>query len=117
VAGNSWANAAARVQAGDFSDLIDPLDYMILAELPDFDTNMGGLYQIGTTVKKVMEKLNERAGGEALTSGSCSARLKLLTMGGLVRQVRMVGRRSDLAYQKTTRGEEVLKAWLEQRNS
>lgn len=89
--------------------MIEPLDYVILDKLPEEDTNVG-LYQIGDTIKALRKKLGE----DNISTGSLSARVRLLNMTGLVRSVRMVGTSGSAAYQTTVRGKEVLDRWKAQ---
>lgn len=87
--------------------MVEPLDYLVLKELPDEGTNVG-LYQIGETASGVHKSL----GGASLISlGSLVARLRMLRAAGYVRQVRMIGSKGNIAYQKTVRGKEVLESW------
>lgn len=89
--------------------MVEPLDYLIMQEMPDEGTNVG-LYQVGSTVKNIHEKL----GKSNISSGSLSARVRTLKLAGFIRTVRMVGTAGTAAYQKTPRGKEILDEWLKQ---
>lgn len=107
--GGQYKRIGELAKAGDFSWLVEPLDYLLMDQLPDEGTNVGGMYQLGATVNKL---------GEAFPVGSnvLSGRLRALSMGGLVRKIRMVAeaRGRDYAWQKTVFGKEVLEKWKAQ---
>lgn len=113
---NSLAKAQydVKFREGDRSMLIEPLDWAILEMMPDFDTNVGGLYQLGSTATDIRSKL-----GVPVTVSQLSTRIRVLHVIGLCRAVRTLGAttaRSGKAWQKTTFGEEELKKWEAQRS-
>lgn len=105
--GGEYQRIGELAKKGDFSWMVEPLDYLILKELPDEGTNVGGMYQLGTTVSSMSEKF-------PVGSNVLSGRLRALSMGGLTRKIRMVAesRGKDYAWQKTVFGKEVLDKWL-----
>jgi hypothetical protein len=94
------------VEKGDFSWMVEPLDYLILQQLPDEGTSVGGLYQLGETLQGLAEKF-------PLPSSALGGRLRSMKIGGLTRSVKIVPTRAgkDKAWQKTEAGKKRLEAW------
>lgn len=90
--------------------MIEPLDFLIIKNLPDEGTNVG-LYQIGETTRK----LHANLGPDKISVGSLSARVSTLVAVGFARPVNMVGTAGTRAYQKTKLGKEVLETWQQQK--
>lgn len=97
-----------RAREGDRSWLVEPLDYLLLQELPDEGTNIGGLYQLGTTIEAIAKKY------DGLTSGVASGRIRAMNLAGMTKKVKMVagGNGGKYAWQITPFGKEVLEKWL-----
>lgn len=99
----------ARGEAEDYSDLVLPLDYMILELMPREGTTFSGLYPIGSTVKDITKKLNG-----AVPSTIISARVRLMNELGLCQKVKALGATTHgFAWQRTDKADQLLKQWKE----
>ncbi len=90
----------ARAARGDF-DLVLPLDLLLLEKLPVEGTTMGGVYEIGSTVREIHKTI-------PVSVGSIAARLRSMEVQGLTRKVRMVGNNGTTAWQHTKLGKKLL---------
>ena len=107
----SYKKVSARAVEGDLSQLVDPLDFLLLEELPDEGTTVGGLYQVGESVQSLAKKFTQRSGVD-LTTTLIASRMVSLKYHGLSRGVKMLGRnRGGNAWQRTVFGKEVAEEW------
>lgn len=101
-----------RGAAGDYSDLVVPIDYMILDRLEPEGTTMSGMYPIGSTTKAVGKSLPSK-----VPSSQLAARIRVMNMLGLVIKVKSLGGgQGTAAWQRSAKAEELLKKWKEQSN-
>jgi hypothetical protein len=105
----NWKNLATRNAEGDY-DLIEPLDYLILAEMQEEGTLMGGYYPLATNATALKKRFPE------LTSSLISTRLRVLHLQGLVVATKTPTtegskRSSRQAWQRTKKGKELVEAW------
>lgn len=111
-----------KFEEGDRSMLVEPLDYMMISSMPAEGTNVAGLYQIGkSTVALAAEfkKQVKEAGQDAKlapTTAQLGGRMNTLHALGLVRPVQMVSGRGAKTWQRTPKGEEVVKQWQKQQS-
>jgi hypothetical protein len=104
----NWKNLKQRNEEGDY-DLIEPLDYLILAELPEKGTLMGGYYPLATSSKSLKKRFPE------LTSSLISTRLRLLHMQELAVPINTAN--SKNGWQRTKKGKELVEAWQQQQQA
>lgn len=107
-----------RGQAGDYSDLVLPLDRMILENLTPEGTTMSGLYPIGSSVISVVKAINANHKG-ALISSQVSSRIRIMNQLGLVVKVKSLGQGhgGKAAWQRSVKADELLKQWSEGSNA
>lgn len=98
----------SKGERGDYSDVIDPLDYLIMAELPSPGTTFGGLYPMGNNMEYVANRLHQQF--KEVDLKLVIARMRTLLSLGLVHQVATISVRNR-AYQRTENGEGVYSAW------
>lgn len=91
---------------------VEPLDYLILDELPEEGEMVAGLYQLGTTVLS----LRKKHPFEQLTGDQLSARVRVMAGAGYTRQVTMIGTSGKGAWQRTKAGSKALSVWKEKQN-
>lgn len=109
MSGTNTNHIEARGRAGDYSDLILPLDYLILEQLTPEGTTMSGLYPIGSSTKAIEKGLQGAIAGSAI-----SARIRIMNMLGLAIKVKSLGQGNHAAaWQRSVKAEELLKKWKE----
>lgn len=105
-----------RGKKGDYSDLVLPLDHLILDQLTPEGTTMSGLYPIGATANAVLKALNIKYKG-ALSGSQITTRIRVMHMLGLTVKVKTLGQgNSKAAWQRSAKAEELLKKWKEGTN-
>lgn len=90
-------------------DLVDPLDYLILAQLPNQGELMGGYYPVVTTVRDLKKRHFPQLGPSAI-----SGRLRSMELVGLTMPVKVGGGgggSSQRGWQITKKGKAVLAEW------
>lgn len=95
-------------------ELVVPLDYKLLEELPVEGTMLADLYEIGSTVKEIQKKY------PALHSGSIARRLSTMMRYGLTRKVRIIGRAGNsgtFAWQRTHKADKLLSTWKKENHA
>ena len=97
-----------RVGDRDTYTLVDPLDYLILQELPDEGELMGGYYPVAETVKNLRKTKFPQLDVNLLTG-----RVRGMGIYGLTVKVNLAG---GAGWQITKKGKEVLAAWQQQQN-
>lgn len=93
----------AEMNADGQYQIIEPLDYLILEQLQDEGTLMGGYYPLATNVAALKKHFKE------LPSTLLSARLRVLGMQDLVVNIATAG--SKNGWQRTPKGKELMEAW------
>lgn len=97
----------------DYSDLVLPLDYMILEFMPRAGTTFSGLYPIGSTVKDITKKLSG-----AVPPTIISARVRLMNELGLCLKIKALGATTHgAAWQRTDKADPLLKEWKEEQGA
>lgn len=100
-----YRNLEEKGKVGDYSDLIPPLDYLILENLPDEGTLFGGLYPLTETAINLA-----KTKFKPMPATDVANRLALLKKLGLALQQKPI-RGSRVAYQRTAKGKEVFQEW------
>lgn len=101
-----YTRIADRDEEGQVAMLVDPLDYLILAELPVEGASLGGVIPLGETVRN----LSTAKFDGLVDPGMLSGRFMSLSSLGYVKRIKLP--RSDLAgWQITERGQKVLANW------
>lgn len=99
---------AERAAEGDY-DLVIPLDFKILEEMPAFGTTLAGMYELGTTVGSIAKTY------PMVSSGSIAARVRNLHAMGICHMVKLIGgpggAGKTIAWQRTELGDRLLKEW------
>lgn len=90
-------------------DLVDPLDYLILKELPDEGELIGNYYPLAATVKNLARRTFPE-----LTPAKLSGRVRSLEIVGLTLSVSLG---TDKGWQRTKEGKEVYEAWQSQQKT
>lgn len=88
-------------------ELIEPLDYLILDQLPIEGTMFAGAYPEGTTVLKLREII---AGGK-LASSTISQRVRYMATYEMVVKVKGLGQHGRYVWQRTQKGDAMFKEW------
>lgn len=105
----TYENLRQLAARGDFSKLVEPLDYKILEHIPDEGTMFANLYPIGASAPEVAKKLTP------LDAKTVGIRFRVLIAYGLIDKVH--GLRSSInQYQRTKMGKEVFEKWLQQQS-
>ena len=104
-----------RAAAGEYS-LIEPFDYLILGLLPDQGTLFAGLYPLGETALNLGKKMPKTPDKKNIPSSQIQARLRSLTLQGLVIKGATIGRGGKAIWQRTPRGADIYKAWQGAKN-
>lgn len=95
-----------RAARGEY-ELVEPLDYLLLGELPEAGTMLAGLYQIGSTVAELEKKF-------PLTSSQIHARIRSLHVQGLVVKVKTFGTGAGKwSWQRSEEGSALVDKWKE----
>lgn len=106
-----YKRVAERAKEGDLSGLIEPFDYLLLEALPDEGTNVGGLYQVGSTVRQLAKDFSKMS-GEPISTTLIASRMVSLKYHKLARGVKLVSQnRGGNAWQRTVYGKEVAEQW------
>lgn len=105
MSGREYKRVAERAQEGSIA-LVEPLDYMILEQLPEQGTTLGGLVPLGGTVRDLKNTTFKSLPNAADTLGG---RLRALEAYGMVVSVVMPG--SSRGWQRTPFGQKTLKSW------
>lgn len=100
-----YVRLGEKAARGEY-ELIEPLDYLLLSELPEIGTTLAGLYQIGSTVAELEKKF-------PLTSSQIHARIRSLHVQGLVTKVKQMGSAGKWAWQRSEAGTAVVDKWKE----
>lgn len=91
-------------------DLILPLDYKILEQLPEEGTMVADLYPLGETIQNLKKKFPEMPGDQVF-----SARIRSMEAQGLTLKVRAVGNSGagsrNNAWQRTKTASALLAKW------
>jgi hypothetical protein len=98
----------AEINARGEYSLVEPLDYMILAQLQDEGTLMGGYYPLADSPAQLRKKHFPE-----LTVTLLTVRLRVMHMQELVKIVNTAGTRSS-GWQRTSKGKELVEAWQQQ---
>lgn len=106
-----YRSVAERAAEGEY-ELVDPLDYLILDNLPEEGTTIGGILPLGATVSDIAKnKL-----GIEVESSMISGRMVSLKTAGLAVVISMA--RSDSAgWQITKLGEKILAEWKDKQSN
>lgn len=100
-----YVNLASKGEALDYSDLINPLDFLILEKLPEEGEIAFGLYPQGESTQNL-----SNTSFKPLTPTQLAMRLRILQTLGLVLKVTMLSRTKE-GWQRTTKGKEVYETW------
>ena len=105
--GGKRKNLAQLNAEGEYS-LVEPLDYLILAELQEEGTLMGGYYPLATHVKALHKHFKKE-----LPITMLSARLRVLHQQKLAVPVGASSQRIS-GWQRTAKGKELVEAWQQE---
>jgi hypothetical protein len=99
----AYERVGAKASRGEFT-LIEPLDTMILALLPEEGTMFAGLYPLGETVRNLVKKLDGK-----VPSSMVSNRLRTMSAQSLCRNTKSVSAgRGSTVWQRTKAGTTLL---------
>ena len=89
------------------TDLVDPLDYLILGGLPNEGELIAGAWPDGRSSKQLSRELFDGA----ITPGKIGPRLNMLSRFGFTVKRKGMGQ-AGLVHQRTPAGEKFYKEWL-----
>ena len=95
------------------SDLIDPLDYLLIGGLPEVGTLIAGAYPDGRTSKQLSHELFK---GE-ISAGKIGPRMNALTHHGFITKRKGVGTMGAHMYQRTSAGTTLHQTWLKDKTA
>jgi hypothetical protein len=96
---------AGLTEAEKRERMVEPLDYLLLSELPPEGTLVGGWHVIAATVNALVDKY------EGITPDALAGRLRSMQEMGLTVDVSVIPVSRGRGWQITEAGQQVLDAW------